>query len=275
MNKLWSDISQRSTNSHKRHFTTSLSFTNTVTPLKIQQEIQNLKTSGKDCSSNKFCRVLINEQFVVKTDIKPLKKRFKETQFNINTPHKGNVGILGEALNTLVAQDLDFPGHQLLGLSHTHMKYQTSLLFKKLDNKPIIETIKLAHTDSENILLKCFSFLDKSLEKKFFHGDTNLGNIFLNDDLTSGHFIDFELAMPFECDHYTALTLQIANMRNRLLDKIISRDEFYLLAKKYMQEQHPYFSNFEHLFDLFYKEKLSKDLRKKRISIIKGCELNS
>ncbi|EDM27637.1 hypothetical protein LNTAR_20563 [Lentisphaera araneosa HTCC2155] len=246
-----------------------------MTPLVILHEIQKLKTSGKDCSSNKFCKVLINDQFVVKTDIKLLKKRFKETHLNLKSTHKGHVGILGEALNTLIAKDLNFPGHILLGLSYHHIKCETSLLFKKLDKQPIIESIKLTHTDSEKILLKCFSFLDKSLEKKFFHGDTNLGNIFLNDDLSSGYFIDFELAMPFKCDHNTALTIQIANMRTSLLDNIISRDDFHLLAKKYMKRKHPFFRDFEPLFKLFYKVKLNKDLRKKRINIISGRELNN
>jgi serine/threonine protein kinase len=267
MNQLWQELKNLATAKKSCVSNSVLSFSKCLSPENISEIIAKAKDSGQDVSSKRLSDVLIYKDYVVKYENKSFKRRFKESQFNLDNPSKGNEGFFGEVYNTLVARHQNMPSHEALGLYFNHLSLKSVIIYKKLSNKSVIEEIRVNPSKIEKLLYKTYDFMYSALESGIYHGDTNTSNIFLSSDLSSGYYIDFELAIPLRCSKEEALCIQVSNMRNRLLVDLISEKDFKKLTIKYLSEK---FKNQKliEIFEDYFHLKLNSKERFKKIQFI-------
>ena len=187
MNKYWNFLESQSLAHEQNRLQKSFTFSHDF-KLNEAQEILEQSISTKILQSSTVSSVKVVGDYIVKKDVRPLRKRFKTARIIVD-PIKGLQGPLGEAVNTLVANIIHYPSHKLLSLQYNLLKRQSILIFKRLKTDSVFEIIN--EHDIDTLLKIIIKFLHECLSKGIFHGDCNINNIFFDHSLKNGRFIDF------------------------------------------------------------------------------------
>ena len=272
MNNLWKALLLEAKDKITKNLSVTLSFSDKYQAAEIWTSIELASQYGTDVSSKKnLCQVMIHDSFVIKSDRRNMKRRFKESFLNLDNKLKGHQGLFGEAYNTLIANRRGMPSHRILGISFHYSSCRAVIVYERLMIPSLNQLILDNPQDINSYLLRSFDFFKKSLSYGIFHGDVNVNNIFMCSDSFTGVLIDFELVLALNCDLKKALVLQIATMRNQLLRSLISDADFKELALSYIvvnDEDRELLT----LFETYYKEKLSRKERHSKLNIILGVK---
>lgn len=84
--------------------------------------------------------IKVFDDFVIKEDIRPIRKRFKTSKIQINQA-RGLHGLPGEAINTLAASRLKCPSHELLALQYHSLHRSSKLIFSRIHAVPVSEEL--------------------------------------------------------------------------------------------------------------------------------------
>jgi len=216
--------------------------------------------------SSSLSRVAIAGGYVIKEDTRPARRRFRSSSLGYSAV-KGVQGLLGEAVNTRVANTTGFPSHQLLAYQYQPLLRKTILVFEKLES--CTSVLDLINEDNaEGLLRVVFKFLHDCLGKGIFHGDCNIGNIFFDKDMKQGRFIDFELAIKLNCTVGHGLALQLATLRDWRLEKLVSSDSYQEMVFSYLTDNFENHVACKELFLKFYGRRLASSDRAGRLMAV-------
>ncbi len=219
--------------------------------------------------SNRSTRIY--NSYICKIDNDRYIARIKNT-FSSQAPLKG---IIGEALNTLVANKLGFKSHNLEMLTFNLLSLQATAYFKKiLDKQPLDQVLNdYKDIDITPVITSVLTEFAALSMLGLYHGDMNSSNVFCSFDgntIKDIEVIDFELAMPSTCDNQLCFVYMCASIYDWRINTLISETEIKTIIKEVLRSTFASIKpESEKAISLFISNRpLSKKLRQLRMSTI-------
>ncbi len=254
MNKYWKFLVDSACESRKNAVHTILSFSQACPVVSIMHLLRQAKNVEPFKNSANSC-VKVFDDYCIKSDNRPAIKRFGTKKLRID-PLKGVGYVTGEAVNTLVANKIQFPAHKLLALEYRYFERRSTLIFERIHGKPAFELINNIQPVTQDYFEIIFRFLHQSLLKGIFHGDNNLNNIFFDENWEQGIFVDLAFAFKLNSSVEEGLALQLATIGTSKNLPCISMDEYQNLVLHYLSKNFSNSRKCKNLFLEFHDRKL-------------------
>lgn len=179
-----------------------------------------------------FKKISLFDKYVLKKEHKRFKARLK---FLYSSSHaiKGHDGVIGEAVNTLTANQLGYPSHQLCAIHFHPITAVTHAIYSRITDKNLLGKI-LQETEGkelENILSNVIQLLLKSLDKEIFHEDCHPGNIFCDPDGNSIQMIDLECLTQINATKREAFSIIMSKLYGKKLNSVMPIENFLRIVK--------------------------------------------
>ena len=243
----------------------TLTFCDKLPPDTLIELTQNADQHGVRIPNSARSCVISFKDFIIKKDDKPFLKKLKKSFKRKRDRSKANSGLVGEALNTLIAENRGFPCYTLMGINFDKFKRTTYLVFKKLTMQSFEEILQQAPSPKNWQL--SFNFMKESLQYGIFHVDAHFGNQFYDVHNKQGYWIDLDGAIPLHCSPAIAFALQCTKLNRK--GKLLPLMEYKKLVIRFIQEQFQSQEAIE-VFEEYHFKKLTAELRKKRLKIVSG-----
>lgn len=178
----------------------------------------------------------------------------------------------GELLNTLLANRLGVPAHQLLAVYQQAWHGDLVLVFSRLQGCiPLVEALHDS-PQREFLLWQTFALLHAALRCGCYHADANASNILCNETLQHFSLIDFECMLPLGCAPGLALALQASSLYDWRLRDLLPLSEYRQLLQQYLFEQVEGVDLKQALtaFDQYSTERPGREARRHRLQLAAG-----
>jgi hypothetical protein len=231
---------------------------------------------SRKCLPEKIARgaqseVSIYPQWVLKNEHRSIKKRLSYLYLGAHNV-RGHYGIIGEAVNTLVANYLNHPSHRLAGVHINYLTGKASALYSRVNDLVLFsDLLKESDIKHEELVTDVIHALIKTLDIGIMHGDCNISNIFYGPVTQKAEkkiqLIDLELAIPVNCEKSIAAATMLSNFYDERLQKFFQLENFIELLEKILPE-HFSRSEIKNLIALFthYARPLKRHEREERLN---------
>ena len=211
---------------------------------------------------------LIYKHLVIKHEYRSLRKRLKFLYFNSH-PARGHCGISGEAINTLAANRINYPAHQLVALDVHNLTGKIQAVYSRItDAVPLELLLNDAAADIDDMILHVIKALLATLDSGILHGDCNISNLFYRPASKTIVLIDLELAVQINCEKHIAAAVLLCGLYDHRLQSLMTAERFIALLQKILPEN---FSASENdtllkLFNHYRNRRLSREERDERLA---------
>lgn len=184
-------------------------------------------------------KIHLYPRHIVKTEQNSFKKRLSRL-YGKTDGAVGHRGILGEAVNTMVANLLGIPSHQLCALVFNPITGTASTAYERIVNKkPAVEVLSGADVERRNILVKRIlrSLVRQIRLGPYYHPDYHLLHIFMDESGEHIQLIDFERSIRAGCAEDLLFIAMASKLYRYRMEGMISLAHYLKLIQEVATEE--------------------------------------
>lgn len=184
--------------------------------------------------------IWLDSQYVIKRENRAFYKRWAHLYGGFKSD-VGHRGVVGEALNTLVANEMGIPSHLLCAVMINPFTGAASAVYERIvDKAPAAQVLRETGSEQRAPLIKnILRFLASNVRRGlYFHPECHPEHIFIDADACHPQLIDFERAIKADCSETQLFVVMASRLYRDPLPQMMSPSQFQQLLREVATEEH-------------------------------------